>query len=110
MNPGATAFTVMFFPVVGLHAHGQAIAGDSGVVDQDIETAEFFEDLLEAAFHLLRIGYIHLYGKRRASGCGDIGNERGKSFFVARSNSHFCTHRGKCKRRVATDALRRASN
>ena len=46
-------------PVFELHAQGQSVAGDGGVVHEDVELAEFREKLLEAGFHLRGIGYVH---------------------------------------------------
>ena len=31
-------------PIFGLHAHNKAIAGDSGVVDKNVDSAEVFDD------------------------------------------------------------------
>ena len=56
-------------PIVGLHAHGQAVAGDGGVVDQNVELAEFFEDLLEAGFDLFAVGDVHFHGEGFAALC-----------------------------------------
>ena len=56
----------------GFHAQGQAVAGDGGVVDQDVEAAEFFDYLLEAGFYLLLIGYVHFYGEGFAARGGDF--------------------------------------
>ena len=67
-------------PVVGFHAHGEPVARDGGVVDENIEPAEFLEDLLESGFHLLGVGNVHLYGQSRAARAFDFCNQRRKLF------------------------------
>ncbi len=46
-------------PVFEFHPQGERVAGDGGVVHQDVQLAEFREDLLEAAFYLRGVGYVH---------------------------------------------------
>ena len=98
------------FPVVRFHAHCQAIARDGCVVHQNIEPAEFFEDLFEAGLHLFAVGYVHLHCQRRAAGGLDFPDQRGKSFFVAGCHGHFRSGFRESKRSIAPDALRRAGN
>ena len=77
------------FPVFQLHAHGEAVAGDGGVVDQDIELAEFFENLLKAGFDLFGVGDVDFYGQSFAARGSDFADEQGQLFFVARGYGHF---------------------
>src|SRR5277367_6431127 len=62
-------------PVFELHAQGESVAGDGGVVHQNVELAEFRENLLEGGFYLRGIGYVQWHGQRAAA-CGfDFGVE-----------------------------------
>ena len=46
-------------PIFELHAQRESVAGDGGVVHQDVELAELRENLLERDFYLRGIGYVH---------------------------------------------------
>src|SRR5258708_1659260 len=94
-------------PVVGLHAHGQAVAGDGGVLDEDIDFSEFFEDGFKAGLDLIDIGDVHFYGEGFAALGNNFLDEFGKFFLVARGDGNFGPGFGERVRRVAADALRR---
>src|SRR5258708_5493260 len=94
-------------PIVRLHAHGQAVAGDGGVVDEDIDLAEFFEDGFEAGFDLVDVGDVHFYGEGFAALGNNFLDEFGKFFLVASGDGNFGPGFGERVRRVAADALRR---
>ena len=57
-------------PVLLLHAHEQAVAGDAGVVDEDVHRAEFVADFLGEFLHGGVIGHIHGVG---GGGAGKLG-------------------------------------
>ena len=68
-------------PIVARHAHGECVAGDAGIVDQNVATAEVGEDLIARLLHGVEVGDIHrvglgnswrrsVYGIRRAGGVG----------------------------------------
>ena len=44
-----------FLPLLGLHAHNEAVTGDSGVVDQNINSSECFDGFVEELLDLIRI-------------------------------------------------------
>ena len=94
----------------GFHAHGQAVARDGGVVHQNVESAEFFDDLLESGFHLFGVGYIHLHCQRFAAG-SPISETSAASFSSLRAaDGDFCARFHESQSRVAADSLRRAGN
>src|SRR5882762_14193 len=97
-------------PVVGLHAHGQAVAGDGGVVDEDIDFSEFFEDGFKAGLDLIDIGDVHFDGERFAALDDDFLNKFGEFLFIASGDGNFGPGFGERVRRVAADALRRTRN
>jgi hypothetical protein len=43
-----------------------------GVVDQDVDAAEFVLDLLEYVAYLLTVGHVHLDGDRAAAHLADL--------------------------------------
>ena len=76
-------------PVVALHAQGEDVAGDAGVVDEDFDAAEVFDDGLGAGFDGLFAGDVE--GKRvggAADGCdffgqgGELFNRAGGKGYV----------------------------
>src|SRR5579883_1279848 len=97
-------------PVLLFHAHGQAIAGDGGVVDENIEPAEFLEDLLEAGFDLFGLGDIHFDREGFAAARGDFGGQRGELFFVASGNGDLGAGLGESQSGVPADSLRRTGD
>ncbi len=97
-------------PVLRLHAHGQAVARDGGVIDQDVQLAEFFDRLAESGLHLLGVGYIHRHGQRFAAGCGNFGHHGRQFFRVPRRRGHARAGLRQRKRRGAPDSLRRAGH
>ena len=78
------------FPVVLFHAHGEAVARDRGVVDENVEAAEFFENLLETGFDLLGVGDIHFHRERGAVSSFDFGDQRSELLLVSRRDGNLC--------------------
>ena len=97
-------------PVFELHAQREGVARDRGVVHEDVEAPECCEHLLEAGFHLRRVGDVHRHGQRRASPRFDFRDQRGKFFRIARGNSDFSARFSKHQRSGASDPLRRTGN
>ena len=97
-------------PIFELHAQRERVARDGGVVDQDVERAEFREQLLEAGFHLRGVGHIHRHGERLAARGFDFRDERRKLFRVARGDGDFRAGFGERQRSGAPDSLRRTCN
>ena len=72
-------------PVGALHAHDQLVAGDAGVVDQDIDLAEVRKSGLDCGFHVVFGCDIHLESGGVAA-CGfDLFDHGGEFFFIARA-------------------------
>ena len=46
-------------PVLALHAHQQLVAGDAGVVHEDVDAAVLREDLAERRLGGRRVGHVH---------------------------------------------------
>ena len=89
----------------GFHAHGQAVAGDGGVVHQDVELAEFFDRLPESGLHLFGVGHVHRHGQRFAAGCGNFSNHARQFFRVARRGGHARARLRQRQRGGAPDSL-----
>ena len=53
-------------PILLGHAHGKAIAGEAGVVDQDVDAGEIGEDLLDERLHGGVVGDVHGVGLGQA--------------------------------------------
>lgn len=60
-------------PVFFLHAHEQGVAGDAGVVDEDVHGAEFRGDCFREVLHGGVVGDIDGVGGRAA---GEVGVDR----------------------------------
>ena len=97
-------------PVGALHAHKQSIAGDAGVVDQDIDFPKLVYCCFNAGFDLIFAGDIHLEGRGFASGSFDLVYRFGQLFLIARGQGHFCAGLGQRNGAGAADALRRAGD
>ena len=97
-------------PVVRLHAHGQAVARDGGIIHQNVQLAEFFDGLAESGLHLLGVGHIHLHGQGFAAGCGNFGDDARQFFGVPRRRGHARAGLRQRQRRGAPDSLRRAGH
>ena len=57
-------------PVFLAHAHGEAVAGEPGVVDEDIDPLEIGEDALADGDDFLVVGHIDGVGASAAPGHG----------------------------------------
>ena len=55
-------------PVVGLHAQGETVARDGGVVDQNVDAAELFRDFRERLFDGIVRGHVDRDQNACASG------------------------------------------
>src|SRR6266852_579902 len=92
-------------PVVGFHADSEAVAGDGGVVDEDVEAREFFEDGLEADFDLVEVGDVHFDSEGFPALSGELLDEGGEFFFVARGDGDLGAGFGEGQGGVAANAL-----
>src|SRR5262249_8624404 len=63
--------------------------------------------LLEPRLHLLRVGDIHLNGKRFPACRSNLAYQRGKLFFIPRCDSDLCARFRQRQRRIAANSLRR---
>ena len=59
-------------PVGALHAHDQLVAGDAGVVDQDVDFAELGDCGFDCGFNLVFVGYVERECGRLAACGGDF--------------------------------------
>ena len=94
------------FPIFQLHSHGQSVARNRRVVHQNVQLAEFLDDLFEAGLHLFGIGHIHLHSECFAASCSDLTHERRKLFFGTSRNGDFRAGLCQRQRRVAPNSLR----
>ena len=93
------------FPIVRLHAHGQAVAGDGGVVDQDVETAEALEELLEPYFDLFDVGDVHFDGECFVAFGDEFANKRVQFFFGAGGDGYLGPGLREGQGSIATNAV-----
>ncbi|KAG1390617.1 hypothetical protein G6F58_012938 [Rhizopus delemar] len=72
-------------PVVVLHAHGQRIAGDAGVIDEDVRAAPFLAQRVDQRIAGFGVGHVqhHTAATGRRQGFGDGGCAR-----VGRGGAH----------------------
>ena len=97
-------------PIFQFHAQRESVASDRGVVHQDIELAEFRENLLKAGFDLHGVGDVHGDCERFAA-CGfNLGDQRCEFFGVAGGDCDLCAGGSEGERRRAADSLRRAGD
>jgi hypothetical protein len=64
-------------PIFLRHPHGEAVAGEAGIIDEDVHLAEIAEDLFANRGHGLLVGYVHGVGpggagRRGIEGLGDF--------------------------------------
>ena len=71
-------------PVLFLHAHEQAVAGDAGVVDEDVHGAHFIGDFFGEFLHGGVVGHVHGIG---GGGSGKLGVDFLRGFAAARSTA-----------------------
>jgi hypothetical protein len=70
-------------PVGALHAHDQLVAGDAGVVDQDVDFAELGDGGFDGFLDLVFVGDVEGEGRGLAAGRGDFGDEVVEFFLSA---------------------------
>jgi hypothetical protein len=70
-------------PVLALHAHGEDIAGDTGVVDEDADGAEGGKDGPGALLNGIFAGDVEGEGLGGAPGGGDLGGDLGEFLYIA---------------------------
>ena len=97
-------------PILLLHAHGQPVASNRGVVHQDVKLAEFFKHGLEDCLYLFRIGNVQFHRESLAALRGNFFHQRHEFPFIACGHRYFRAGLGKCERGFASDALRGARN
>jgi len=94
-------------PIFGFHAHGQAVFGDGGVVDQDVEAAEFFDDLFESGLYLVLVGDVQFLTAMASPPACVISFTSEDNFSSLRAAcGHLCTGFGQGQGGVAAYALR----
>ena len=62
-------------PVGAFHAHDELVAGDAGIVDQDVDFAELGDDGFDGGFNLLFVGNVESECGCCAAGGGDFGDQ-----------------------------------
>ena len=70
-------------PLVFAHAHQQSVAGNAGVVDQDVDAAEILDDLVHECLRLVEIRSVRAVAFGADAFPGQFGFE-GLSFFYRR--------------------------
>ena len=97
-------------PVGALHAHDELVAGDAGVVDQDVDFAELGDDGFDRGFDLLFVGDVESEGGGLAAGGGDFADQFVQFFLIASGYGHGRAVFGEAQGAGASDALRRAGD
>src|SRR5208283_4767507 len=98
-----------FVPVGALHAHDQLIAGDAGIVDQDVDLAELREGGLHFGLDLLFVADVHLERGSFPALTLDLAGELLQLFMIARAQRDLGPGFGQHQRTRTTYPLRRPS-
>lgn len=93
-------------PVFFLHAHEESVAGDPGVVHEDVHAAEFFLDLFREILHSFVIRNVYCVGRGHA---GKLGVDFLRRFAATRSAAAYDCHFGSFRSECAGDFLANAA-
>jgi len=97
-------------PVLALHAHDELVAGDAGVVDQDLQAAELGGDVLYGLLDAFFVGDVHLEAGGLATGGGNFFDHGGQLVFHDVGHGDRGAGLGQRQGNGAADALRRAGD
>ena len=95
-------------PVGALHAHDQLIAGDAGIVDQNVDLAEARDHGLRDGLDLLFIADVELERRRLAAFAVDLVGQLLQLLLIAGAQRHLRARLGQHQRARAANALRRS--
>ena len=93
-------------PVGPLHAHDQLIAGDAGIVHQDVDLAELRTGRLDRGLDLLFIGNVESEGRSLPARGGNFVNQFVQLLLITRGNGNRRARRGELQRAGSSNALR----
>ena len=92
-------------PVLALHAEGEDVTGNTGVVDEDVNTAEVGNDRLGALFDGIFAGDVERERMGNPSGSGDFSSYFSELIHVPGGECDGCSGAGKLKRACAANSL-----
>src|SRR5690349_1904629 len=97
-------------PIGSFHTHDQLVFRDSGIVHQNVESAELREHIFEGGFDLLFVTDIeHKRCGLSAAGC-NLSCEMVELLLITRGQRDAGTQRSKFERARSADSLRRSSD
>ena len=97
-------------PVGAFHPHDELVAGDAGIVDQDVDLAELGDGRLDRGFNLLFVADIEGEGGCFAVCGGDLIHQLIQLVLIARGHCDRGACRGELDCAGAADALRCSGN
>ncbi len=97
-------------PVGALHAQGELVAGDAGVIDQNVDFAEAGDGGLDAGLDLLFTGHIDLEGFSLPTGTADLVGGFLQLLLIPRRQGHGGARFRQRQGAGAPDALRGAGH
>jgi hypothetical protein len=97
-------------PVRALHRHHQPVAGDAGVVHQDLDLAEALEHRFGAGLDRLLAGYIQRKRRRLAAGRLNLRHCLGQLDLIPRRQRHGGASPRQFQRARPPDSLRSAGH
>ena len=97
-------------PVGAFHAHDELVAGDSSIVDQDIDLAEFSDDCFACVLDLLFIGNVHRECSRLAASAADVTHQFFQLFLIPRDHGYSRATLRQFENAGLANSLRRAGD
>jgi hypothetical protein len=95
-------------PIGALHAHDELVAGDAGIVHQDVNLVELGDRGFNGGLDLLFIGDVESERCRLSAGRGNFVYQLIQLVLIARGDGDCRARRGESQRAGPSDALRRA--
>jgi len=93
-------------PIGPFHHHHQAVAGDSGIVHQNLDFAKARQNRLHGVLDGFFAGHIQRKGRSRASRSLNLSSHFGQLAFISRSQGHRCPIRCQRQRASPSNPLR----
>src|SRR5271170_262905 len=93
-------------PVSALHAHDELVAGDAGVIDQDVDLAELADGGLDGGLDLPFVGDVEGKGRGLAACGGDLVHQIIQLVLITRGYGYCCAGAREFQCAGSSDALR----
>lgn len=93
-------------PVSPLHPHDELVAGDAGVIDQDVDFAELADGCFHRRLNLLFVGDVESEGRGLAAYGGDLLDQFVQLLLITRGYGYRRARGGELQRAGSSYALR----